>query len=257
MIPKLCKVGVKEELREMALNPDKAELETATEKEGINEKLLKVFASVKTLCISKLFNLLSTNLTESTLLIPSLSFALTISSCGVVIFSLFNLEKKEEEFETFLNLTKNITTSFLPGQNNLIIGQPTAEQVKLKIGAAVPLDEEMSAEVQGQDQVTGLPREITLTTSEVVEAFQEPLHNIVESVRLVMEKTPPELVADVIDRGIALCGGGALLRGLDRLMTKELGVPAYLVDNPQHAAVIGAARGLEHLPVLRRHLLSA
>ncbi len=138
----------------------------------------------------------------------------------------------------------------------LVIGQPTAEQVKLKIGAAVPLDEEMSAEVQGQDQVTGLPREITLTTSEVVEAFQEPLHAIVESVRLVMEKTPPELVADVIDRGIALCGGGALLRGLDRLMTKELGVPAYLVDEPRHAAVIGASRGLERLPVLRRHLLS-
>ena len=138
----------------------------------------------------------------------------------------------------------------------LIIGQPTAEQVKHKIGAAVPLDEEMSTEVQGQDQVSGLPREITLTTSEVVEALQDPLHEMVEAVRLVMEKTPPELVADVIDRGVALAGGTALLRGMDRLMTKELGVPAYLVDYPQHAAVLGAARGLEILPVLRRHLVA-
>ena len=138
----------------------------------------------------------------------------------------------------------------------LVIGQPTAEQVKIKIGAAVPLDEEMSTEVQGQDQVSGLPREITLTTSEVVEALQDPLHEMVETVRLVMEKTPPELVADVIDRGVALAGGTALLRGMDRLMTKELGVPAYLVDHPQYATVLGAARGLEILPVLRRHLVA-
>ncbi len=137
----------------------------------------------------------------------------------------------------------------------LVIGQPTAEQVKIKIGAAVPLDEEMSAEVQGQDQVTGLPREITLTTSEVVEALEAPLGEMIEAVRLAMEKTPPELAADVIDRGIALCGGSALLRGLDRLMTKELGVPAYLVDNPQTAAALGAARGLEQFAILRRHLV--
>jgi len=137
----------------------------------------------------------------------------------------------------------------------LVIGQPTAEQVKIRIGAAVPLDEEMSAEVQGQDQVSGLPREITLTTSEIVEALQDPLHDMVEAVRLAMEKTPPELVADVIDRGVALCGGTALLRGMDRLMTKELGVPAYLVDHPQHATAIGAARGLEQLSVFRRHLV--
>ncbi len=137
----------------------------------------------------------------------------------------------------------------------LIIGQPTAEQVKIKIGAAIPLDEEMSAEVQGQDQVSGLPREITLTTSEIVEALQDPLHDMVEAVRLAMEKTPPELAADVIDRGVALCGGTALLRGMDRLMTKELGVPAYLVDHPQYATAIGASRGLEQLAVFRRHLV--
>jgi rod shape-determining protein MreB len=114
----------------------------------------------------------------------------------------------------------------------LIIGQQTAEQIKIKIGAAVPQDDEQSVEIQGQDQVTGLPRPVTLTTGEVIDAIEEPLNAIIETARRVLEKTPPELVSDIIDRGIALCGGGALLRGIDRLFTKELGVPAYLVDNP-------------------------
>ncbi len=139
----------------------------------------------------------------------------------------------------------------------LIIGQPTAERVKKQIGAAVPLDEELSMELQGQHQVTGLPKTFTLTTSEVVEALQEPLQDILEMVRRVIEKTPPELVSDIIDRGVALAGGVALLRGLDRLMTKELGLPAYLVDDPLHCAAIGAARALEMLPLVRRSLVGA
>jgi len=139
----------------------------------------------------------------------------------------------------------------------LIIGQPTAERVKKQIGAAVPLDEELSMELQGQHQVTGLPKTFTLTTSEVVEALQEPLHQILEMVRRVIEKTPPELVSDIIDRGVALAGGVALLRGLDRLMTKELGLPAYLVDDPLHCAAVGAARALEMLPLVRRSLVGA
>lgn len=136
----------------------------------------------------------------------------------------------------------------------LIIGQPTAEQVKIKIGAAVPQDEEQSVEIQGQDQVTGLPRPLTLTTSEIVEATREALKAIDETVRRVLEKTPPELVSDTIDRGIALCGGGALLRGMDKLMTKELGIPTYLVDNPTTCIALGAARALEIYPSLRRNL---
>jgi len=139
----------------------------------------------------------------------------------------------------------------------LVLGRATAEKVKIEIGAAVPLDEELSAEVQGQDQVTGLPREIVLTTSEIVEALQEPLHAMAESIRLAMEKAPPELVADVIDRGIALVGNGARLRGVDRLFTKELGVPAYLVDEPEKVTAIGAALGMEKLPLLRRNLMNA
>jgi rod shape-determining protein MreB len=136
----------------------------------------------------------------------------------------------------------------------LIIGQPTAEQLKLKIGAAIPQDEQQTMEIQGQDQVTGLPRPTTLTTDEIVEALQEPLNDIVNSSRHVLEKTPPELIADIIDRGVALCGGGALLRGVDKFLTKSLGIPAYLVDNPITCTAEGAARALGLYDLLRRNL---
>jgi rod shape-determining protein MreB len=127
----------------------------------------------------------------------------------------------------------------------MVIGQQTAEQVKLKIGAAVHQDEEESIELQGQDQVSGLPRPLTLTTGEVVEALQDPLGDVVETARQVLEKTPPELVSDIIDRGVALCGGGSNLMGIDKLLTKELGVPAYMVDNPSTCVAEGASLALE------------
>lgn len=134
----------------------------------------------------------------------------------------------------------------------LHIGQRTAEMVKLRVGAAVPQDEEQTVELQGQDQVTGLPRPLTITTSEVVEAVQPPLDEMFEMIRRVLEKTPPELASDIIDRGVALCGGGALLRGMDRLMTQKLGVPTYLVDDPVNVVALGAARAVEMLQVLQR-----
>jgi rod shape-determining protein MreB len=146
--------------------------------------------------------------------------------------------------------------SYVRKKYGLIIGQMTAEQVKIKIGAAVPQDDEQSVEIQGQDQVTGLPRPVTLTTGEIIDAVEEPLHAIVETARHVLEKTPPELVSDIIDRGIALCGGGALLRGIDRLFTKELGVPAYLVDHPTTCIVQGAARAIKMHDILRRNLIT-
>lgn len=136
----------------------------------------------------------------------------------------------------------------------VVIGQVTAEQLKIRIGAAVPQDVENSMEVQGQDQVTGLPRPVTLTTGEIVEALQEPLKQIVETGRKVLEKTPPELVSDIIDRGVALCGGGALLRGIDKLLTKSLGIPAYLVDNPLTCVAQGAVRSFGMLNIIRRNL---
>lgn len=136
----------------------------------------------------------------------------------------------------------------------VILSSITAEQLKLKIGAAVPQDNEQNMEVQGQDQVTGLPRPVTLTTGEIVEALQEPLKQVIETCRRVLEKTPPELVSDIIDRGMALTGGGALLRGVDKLLTKSLGIPAYLVDNPLTCVAEGAARGISMYSVLRRNL---
>jgi rod shape-determining protein MreB len=144
--------------------------------------------------------------------------------------------------------------SYTRRKYGLIIGQLTAEQVKIRIGAAVPQDEEQTIEVQGQDQVTGLPRPVTLTTGEVVEALRNPLSDVVETTRRVLEKTPPELVSDIIDRGIAITGGGALLRGVDKLLTKELGVPTYRVDNPTTCTAEGAARGISMYALIRRNL---
>jgi rod shape-determining protein MreB len=126
--------------------------------------------------------------------------------------------------------------------------------IKIQIGSAVPLDDELTIEIQGQDQVTGLPRPITLTSGEVVDALHEPLRAIIETARRALEKTPPELVSDIIDRGVALCGGGALLRGIDKLLTKELGIPAYLVDNPVSCTAEGASRALGMYNLLRRNL---
>jgi rod shape-determining protein MreB len=136
----------------------------------------------------------------------------------------------------------------------VIIGQQTAEQLKIRIGAAIPIDEQQVLEVQGQDQVSGLPRPVNITTNDIVEALQEPLTELVTTARHVLEKTPPELISDIIDRGVALCGGGALLRGIDKYLTKALGIPAYAVDNPTTCTAQGAARAITMREALRRSL---
>jgi len=136
----------------------------------------------------------------------------------------------------------------------IVIGQPTAESLKLRIGAAIPQNEQKSMEIQGQDQVTGLPKPASLTTDEIVEAMQPPLQNIVGMIKRVLEKTPPELISDIIDRGVAICGGTALLRGMDKYLTLALGIPAYLVDNPLTCTAEGAARGLARLTLCIRNL---
>lgn len=143
---------------------------------------------------------------------------------------------------------------FVRRKYGLIIGQPTAEQLKIRIGSAIPQDEPSVMEIQAQDQVTGLPRPATLTTDEIVEALQSPLELIGASVRRVLEQTPPELISDIIDRGVALCGGTSLLRGIDRYLTKTLGIPAYLVDNPTTCVVEGAAKSFSMLEMLSRNL---
>lgn len=135
----------------------------------------------------------------------------------------------------------------------LIIGQPTAEQLKLNIGAATPTQEEKTMEIQGQDQVSGLPKPTSLTTNEIVEALQPPLEEIVAAIRRVLEKTPPELISDIIDRGVALCGGTSLLKGLDKYLTVALGIPAYVVENPVTCTVEGTAKAFSVLEVILRN----
>jgi rod shape-determining protein MreB len=136
----------------------------------------------------------------------------------------------------------------------LVIGARTAEETKIRIGAAAEQDENRTMELQGQDQVTGLPRPITLTTDEVVEAIQETLQMQIAAARSVLERTPPELASDIIDRGMVVAGGGSLLRGIDKWLTRETGVPAYLAEEPVACIAKGAARGLTMLERLRRHL---
>jgi rod shape-determining protein MreB len=144
--------------------------------------------------------------------------------------------------------------SYVKRKYNLMIGEQTAEDVKIKIGSALPLEEEASIEVRGRDQVSGLPKTIQLTAGEVTEAIAEPLGAIVGVVKAVLEKTPPELASDVIDRGIVMTGGGALLHGFNQLLTKRTGVPCYVADNPIACVALGAGKALENYEVIKRSL---
>jgi rod shape-determining protein MreB and related proteins len=146
--------------------------------------------------------------------------------------------------------------AYIRKKYNLLIGAPTAEEVKISIGSALPLQEELSIEVQGRDQVAGLPKTITITSGEVTEAIAEPLAAIVNVVRSVLEVTPPELSSDIIDRGIAVLGGGALLRNIDRMLTQETGVPCYVAEDPISRVAVGAGRALDNIHILRRSLPS-
>ena len=137
---------------------------------------------------------------------------------------------------------------------NLVIGEQTAEEVKIQIGSALPLEGELTMRVRGRDQVAGLPRSIQLTSGEVVEAISEPLSSIVYTVRAVLEKVPPELASDIIDRGIVLTGGGSLLRNIDRLLSRETDIPCYVAENAMACVAIGAGKALEDLELLRLSL---
>jgi rod shape-determining protein MreB and related proteins len=143
--------------------------------------------------------------------------------------------------------------SYIKRKYNLLIGDRTAEELKITIGSAVPVDpgEELTMEVRGRDQVAGLPRTIEVRSNEVVEAIAEPLEQIVGAVRHVLERTPPELASDIIDRGMVMTGGGALLRHIDELLTQVTGIPCFVADNPLACVAIGTGMALENLEVLR------
>jgi rod shape-determining protein MreB len=135
---------------------------------------------------------------------------------------------------------------------NLMIGECTAEEIKIKIGSAYTCDEEASVEVKGRDLVAGLPKTIMITSQEVREALLEPISAIVDSVRITLERCPPELSADLVDRGLVLAGGGALLRGLDKLLSKETDLPVHVADDPLSAVAEGTGRCLHELKFLRQ-----
>ncbi|MEM6885267.1 MAG: rod shape-determining protein [Verrucomicrobiota bacterium] len=135
---------------------------------------------------------------------------------------------------------------------NLVIGERSAEEIKIKIGSAYPMDKETSIAVKGRDLVAGLPKTLTVTSQEVREALLDPISTIVESVRITLERCPPELSADLVERGIVLAGGGALLRGLDRLIAEETGLPVYVAEDPLSAVAEGTGKVLQELEFLTK-----
>jgi len=152
--------------------------------------------------------------------------------------------------------TDEAIAAYVRRKYNLLIGDQTAEEIKIQIGSALPLEDELTMEIRGRDQVTGLPKTITISSSEVTEAIVEPLAAIAATVKSVLEKTPPELVSDIIDRGMVMAGGGSLLRNIDRFLTKEAGVPCHVAEDPLTCVARGAGKALEQYNVLKRSLPS-
>ncbi|ADG83383.1 MreB/Mrl family cell shape determining protein [Thermincola ferriacetica] len=139
---------------------------------------------------------------------------------------------------------------------NLMVGERTAEEIKIKIGTAYPFPETESYEVRGRDLVTGLPKTVNITSEEVYKALSEPVSAILEAIKVTLEKTPPELAADIMDKGIVMAGGGSLLRGLDKLVSEETGMPVHVADEPLFCVAFGTGKVLENLDVLKRVLIS-
>ncbi len=142
--------------------------------------------------------------------------------------------------------------NYLKKTYNLMVGEMTAENIKIKIGSAYPLEEEMTMEVKGRDLVAGLPKTLTISSEEIREAMQEPIQEILEVIKTTLEQTPPELSADLIDRGLILAGGGALLRGIDKLISEETGLPVHMADDPLTAIALGTGKVLENLRILKK-----
>ena len=142
--------------------------------------------------------------------------------------------------------------NYLKRRHNLLIGERTAERIKVELGSAFPLKEELRMEIKGRDLVEGVPKELVITDSEVREALAEPIAAIVEAVRISLERTPPELSADIMDKGIVLSGGGALIRNLDQRLREETGLPVVVADDPLCSVVLGTGRLLEDIDLLRK-----
>src|SRR5436190_2223640 len=166
-----------------------------------------------------------------------------ISLGGIVVSQSIRIGGDELD-EAIINYVKR--------EYKLMIGQQTAEEVKLEIGSAFPLDEEVQAEIRGRDLVSGLPKTVVLTSEEVRMALEEPLQAIVDAVKETLDRTPPELAADIMDRGIMLAGGGSLLQGLDERLRDETQMPAHLAESPLTCVAVGSGRSLEEFEAIHR-----
>jgi len=147
--------------------------------------------------------------------------------------------------------------SYIRKKYNLMIGERTAEEVKISIGTALPLERELSMEVRGRDLIAGLPRTIPITSSEVMEAIEGPLQQLVAAVRQVLEQTPPELSSDIIDKGMVMSGGGSLLRNIDKLLTQVTGVPCHVAENALNCVALGTGEALKHYGFFKKSLVQS
>jgi rod shape-determining protein MreB len=143
-------------------------------------------------------------------------------------------------------------TGFIKRKYNLLIGERTAEMIKIQLGSAFPLDEQLSMDVRGRNLIEGIPKTITITDDEVREALADSISTIVNAVRVALERTPPELSADIVERGIVLTGGGALLKNLDRRLSIETGLPVSVAEDPLSSVVLGAGKMLSDFNLLKR-----
>jgi rod shape-determining protein MreB len=166
-----------------------------------------------------------------------------ISLGGIVVSESIRIGGDEQD-EAIVNYCKH--------EHKILVGQQTAEEVKLEIGSAAPLPEEVTTEIRGRDMVTGLPKTIMLSSGEVRGALEEPIGQIITAVKDTLDRTPPELAGDIMDRGITLAGGGALLQGMDQRLREECQMPAQLTESPLTCVAVGSGRSLEEFEVIHR-----
>jgi rod shape-determining protein MreB len=166
-----------------------------------------------------------------------------ISLSGIVISKSIRIASNEMD-EAIIQYIKK--------KYNLLIGERTAEQIKIKIGSAFPLDEPLEMEIKGRDLTYGIPKTLNVNDSEIREALEGVVQTLIEVVKNTLEKTPPELAADIVDRGIIICGGGALLKNLDKRLREETSLPIFIADDPLSSVVLGAGKILENLPLLKK-----
>ncbi len=170
-----------------------------------------------------------------------------ISLAGIVFSKSIRIGGDEMDLAVIEYLKKNY---------NLLIGERTAEDIKIKIGSAYPLEEELSLEVKGRDLVAGLPKMVTITSEEIRDALKEPVRAILDIIKISLERIPPELAADLIERGVVLAGGGSLLRSLDRLIAEETMLPVHIADDPMTAVALGTGKALSEIRYLKRVMVN-